>query len=67
MGLNPKREKKKQLFSTFCRIMRTEMYRAVDFFFRDFSVGPIVKVIHNDEYNDPVRGCAFILLHIVYT
>lgn len=32
----------------------------------DFSVSPILKVVHNYDYDDLFRGIAFILLQATY-
>lgn len=40
------------------------MYLAADFF-GDFRIGSVVKVVYIDEYNDPIWGIAFILLHVL--
>ena len=29
---------------------------AADFILSDFKIGPIIKVVQNDEYNDPCEG-----------
>lgn len=51
MGPNIKSQKK-QLFSKMSMTLE-KIYGTADYFFGDFGVGPIVRVVHNDEYYDP--------------
>lgn len=59
------RKKKIDYPKYFCAHNSTKLTEQL-IFFRDIGVRPIVKVVHYDEYNGPLRGIAFILVHVVY-
>lgn len=47
---------KKNLFRTFFRKLLIFIYGTADIFFRDFCVGALVKVFHNNKYYEPLSA-----------